>query len=549
MLAADAGVAAEVSVGCDHSLSITESSTSTSSKPIQRVSIDSIVFVDSSVDQFEALADGIADDAEIVLLQPGNALLQISAHLETRTEVNSLQFVAHGKTGQIRLGGQAIDANTLRENESLISDWAKSLSANADILLYSCETGSQDAGTEFLVRLAELTGADVAASIDKTGNSVRDQANWVLEKSVGVIETALAVDQRSRVAFTTTLASAIIPEIQNQLPTGFLPEPIPQLQELGANSESLNENASQRRDDLSPVAPNLTPTNTDFSAEITILLESQSVAILVVSEPQPVFEEAPPQSLAPDIDAASISLQSDTNVILASATLSPSTFATTSMSIEFSDVSDAGVGFQQVSSEDSEDAIVGSETFVNSGDANVATDYQSGSSQAARAWAQRPIDGQIPTQTAFTDTVTQETSEKTAHGRVADRFHLPNVAVQNLLESGHSGSVENLDRSETESSSTDNRLLVLANHADADVNPEFTTMLHQEATFRATVNETIGAASSATVGLKNNLESNRYYLELIVDINNMVRNSELESRDAFGGTKYFDSISRPLSLQ
>ena len=89
----------------------------------------------------------------------------------------------------------------------------------------------------------------------------------------------------------------------------------------------------------------------------------------------------------------------------------------------------------------------------------------------------------------------------------------------------------------------------MANHADADVNPEFTTMLHQEATFRATVNETIGAASSATVGLKNNLESNRYYLELIVDINNMVRNSELESRDAFGGTKYFDSISRPLSLQ
>ena len=48
-------------------------------------------------------------------------------------------------------------------------------------------------GQAFIGRLAELTGADVAASRDATGSAALG-GNWNLEATTGAIETGVAID-------------------------------------------------------------------------------------------------------------------------------------------------------------------------------------------------------------------------------------------------------------------------------------------------------------------------------------------------------------------
>ena len=42
---------------------------------------------------------------------------------------------------------------------------------DADLLIYGCNFGQGEAGQEAMETLAELTGADIAASTDRTGHS------------------------------------------------------------------------------------------------------------------------------------------------------------------------------------------------------------------------------------------------------------------------------------------------------------------------------------------------------------------------------------------
>ena len=54
-------------------------------------------------------------------------------------------------------------------------------------LLYSCETGKGLIGKSFIARLAEFSGADVAASTDLTGGA-NTLGDWDLEATVGKID-------------------------------------------------------------------------------------------------------------------------------------------------------------------------------------------------------------------------------------------------------------------------------------------------------------------------------------------------------------------------
>src|SRR5690606_28436430 len=64
------------------------------------------------------------------------------------------------------------------------------LNADGDILLYGCQVAEGDAGARFLETLANLTGADIAASIDYTGAHFLG-GNWTLEAATGHIQSGL----------------------------------------------------------------------------------------------------------------------------------------------------------------------------------------------------------------------------------------------------------------------------------------------------------------------------------------------------------------------
>ncbi len=76
---------------------------------------------------------------------------------------------------------------TLEQYQSQLQQWRSVLGDKADLLIYSCFTALGMDGEAFIKQLADLTGTDVAASLDVTG-SENFGGDWNLEYSTGEIE-------------------------------------------------------------------------------------------------------------------------------------------------------------------------------------------------------------------------------------------------------------------------------------------------------------------------------------------------------------------------
>lgn len=212
LLAADAAVAVagqithgagEVLDGACYTQSLTGEATAASDGS------QHLVFVDSHVEDLEVLVGGIGPEHELILLDANQSgLEQITQTLRGRSRVQSIQILAHGKSGAMQLGNQMVTQDTLRDMQGAVNTWTQALTETADILLLSCHTGEGEVGKVFVRRLAELTGADVAASTDATGSAIRN-GNWVLERMVGTIETPIAVNSDARDRYQSVLPLTI----------------------------------------------------------------------------------------------------------------------------------------------------------------------------------------------------------------------------------------------------------------------------------------------------------------------------------------------------
>lgn len=205
MLAADCGAAisqpTEVVAG--------SGATEASATIVANTPSTQIVFVDSSIDDLNRLVSGLSDGHELVLIQPNqNGLDQISQILSQRRNVQSIHIVAHGQAGQIQLGNQLVDAVTVQQQQNSLRGWSNSLTESADILIYGCETGADASGLNLIDRIAKLTGADVAASTDKTGAESLD-GNWIMERTVGTVEAGLAFDAATRQNYSAVMPITI----------------------------------------------------------------------------------------------------------------------------------------------------------------------------------------------------------------------------------------------------------------------------------------------------------------------------------------------------
>ena len=171
--------------------------------------VDKLVFVDPGVENLQQLTSGITEGAELILLDPQqNGLDQITSVLNARTNVQSVHIIAHGSEGHVQLGIQTVNEAALVDAQSQVRSWRGSLAADADILLYSCETAKGQVGQRFIARLAALSGADVAASTDVTGG-VGTEGDWDLEANVGDINSAMVLSQEVRSRYNNTLDISI----------------------------------------------------------------------------------------------------------------------------------------------------------------------------------------------------------------------------------------------------------------------------------------------------------------------------------------------------
>ncbi len=178
-----------------------------------------LVFVDARVPDAQTLI------AQIVAQQDGQHTLeihwldgtqdgvnQISSTLQGRQDISAIHLISHGSDGNVQMGSTWLNEGTLPAYLGQLTSWQSALTQNADILIYGCDVAQTAQGQRFVNDLALLTGADVAASDDKTGAAALG-ANWDLEYRAGVINApALLGDgapQWNHILATVTLRDGL----------------------------------------------------------------------------------------------------------------------------------------------------------------------------------------------------------------------------------------------------------------------------------------------------------------------------------------------------
>ncbi|WP_140056131.1 DUF4347 domain-containing protein, partial [Oceanibaculum nanhaiense] len=144
-----------------------------------------LVVVDTSVQDYQTLLEGLPSGAEILLIDgAGNGFTQLADMLAGRAGVEAIHILSHGNAGMVKLGTDILSLDTLDAHAEALAALSAALAPGGDLLLYGCNTGAGSDGQAFIDRLAELTGADVAASDDLTGAAALG-GDWELERNTG----------------------------------------------------------------------------------------------------------------------------------------------------------------------------------------------------------------------------------------------------------------------------------------------------------------------------------------------------------------------------
>ncbi len=171
-----------------------------------------LVVVDTATPDYQRLIDDILAqsgddrDFEIVLLDSNaDGIEQISRTLRGEAGLSAVHIISHGGDGTVQLGSAVLNIDTLIRNATQIKGWGNAFDGDADLLLYGCDVAATAEGRSLVDALGRLTGADVAASTDLTGDT-RLGGNWTLEYANGSIEARTVVDAAASGTWSDVLA-------------------------------------------------------------------------------------------------------------------------------------------------------------------------------------------------------------------------------------------------------------------------------------------------------------------------------------------------------
>ncbi|MFM7084743.1 MAG: DUF4347 domain-containing protein, partial [Hyphomicrobium sp.] len=157
------------------------------SQSVQSNTFENFFIIDSSLADYSSLVSAFPKKSAYFVLDANpSALLQLQMLLSTFKGLQSIQILSHGNSGNLFLGGQSINNETLSQHTALFKAMSSALSPDGDLLLYGCNVASGEGGQKFVQDLAHITGADVAASSDLTG-SAKKGGDWNLEVHSGTI--------------------------------------------------------------------------------------------------------------------------------------------------------------------------------------------------------------------------------------------------------------------------------------------------------------------------------------------------------------------------
>ena len=160
-----------------------------------------LVVINSSVMELDKVVAELDVNQDVLILDAESeeaGLAQLQSYLDGNdTKYSAIHFVTHGNEGHIVLNGAELNAENF--DAEAWSRIGEHLTENGDILIYGCDLTANAEGELFCQKIAEATGADVAASDDTTGFG----GDWELEYRIGNVDTeSICVE-----SFNTRLAN------------------------------------------------------------------------------------------------------------------------------------------------------------------------------------------------------------------------------------------------------------------------------------------------------------------------------------------------------
>ena len=183
--------------------------------PIQRT--NELVFVDTATHDYQQLIDDMRENAlaqgrdlQFVLIDPQqDGIRRITDTLAQNANLDAIHIISHAVDGAVQIGSAQLDLQTLEQRSTAIRTWGNALTKDGDLLIYGCDLAATSEGQRLVDAIADLTGADVAASEDPTGAASRG-GNWKLEFTTGKIETPVAVSEAGQASWDALLAPPVV---------------------------------------------------------------------------------------------------------------------------------------------------------------------------------------------------------------------------------------------------------------------------------------------------------------------------------------------------
>ena len=158
--------------------------------PMLAANTREILFVDSSVENYETLLQGVKPGVKAIVLDPRrDGVVQITEVLRDYFAVENIHIVSHGSPGCLYLGNARLGLHSLETYAWALTAWfdrSRARGLQPSLLLYGCNVASGDAGEEFVAKLRQLTGAEIAASTTPIGHAERG-GDWTLDRVTGEI--------------------------------------------------------------------------------------------------------------------------------------------------------------------------------------------------------------------------------------------------------------------------------------------------------------------------------------------------------------------------
>jgi len=170
-----------------------------------------LIIIDPATPDFQILVTDLinnADDGrqfEIAILDADtDGVVQLNALFTEYSDLDAVHLISHGSDGRIGLGAGDFSLDDLLTSAQDVQAWGDAFTEDGDLLIYGCNLAAGADGQMLIDVLGRLTGTDVAASDDLTGDSERG-GDWDLEYQVGKVETGVALSAQAQANWSGVL--------------------------------------------------------------------------------------------------------------------------------------------------------------------------------------------------------------------------------------------------------------------------------------------------------------------------------------------------------